>query len=206
MTDIDPTTRMRCTAALLSCTPTVSARLVHDDRVVLEVLRPPHPVRDHAVVPPCWFRAMVANGLPAGTVERTRFERLTTCRIELGVRGSTALLPGNVLRVDAGPSWMHLHAVPSGMESVQPVAASASDQDFPELAPLLELHAVPDLDVTIVGLASMRSGTASEIAADALRTVSMRIAIDRLERELHAMADHPARGLGDVPVLRHPEL
>lgn len=205
MTDIDATARMRCTAALLSCTSTVSARLVHDDHVALEVMRPPHPSGDHAVVPPCWFRAMLANGSPTGPVERSRFERLTACRIELGVRAGTTLLPGNVLRVDAGSSWMHLHAVPSGIETVAPIVAAASDQDLTDTAPLLELHAVHDLDVTIVGLASARSDAASEIAADDLRTVSMRVTIDRLERGLHAIADHPAGGLDDAPVLRHPD-
>jgi hypothetical protein len=206
VTEIDAIAHMRCAAALLSCTSTISARLVRDDVVVLEAMPPPHPVRDHAVVPPCWFRALVADrlasGLPTGSADRLRFERLLACRIELGVRGGTILLPGNVLRVDAGSSWMHLHAIAAPAEAVKAVAVALREEDGASDDSSLELHVAHDLDVTIVGQASARSDDAAERSADLLRTVSMRVAVDRLERELQAIADHPARASDDAPALR----
>jgi hypothetical protein len=204
--EIDALDRMRCTAALLSCTPTISARLVYDDVIVLEAMRPPHPVRDHAVVPPCWFRALVAdgmaNGLPAGSVERVRFERLLACGIDLGVRDGTTLLSANVLRVDAGPSWLHLHAVAAPCEVVEPIAVAVAEElgDGDEDPPL-ELHAAHDLDVTVLAQASAKEGVASEAAADLLRTISMRLAVERLERHLASIAAHPS-GV-EPPTRRH---
>lgn len=204
----DTTARVRCTAALLSTTPTISARLVHHDLIVLEVMRPPHPVRDHTVVPPCWFRAFVADGLahgpPTDTLARSRFERLAACRIELGVRGGTVLLPGNVLRVDTGDAWMHLHAVPSPLGIVEPVVAAGIGGEGSSRngeAPI-ELQAAADLGVTVVRRASDRSDVASARVTELLQTISMRVAVDRLERQLRAMSEHPARGRDDAPVLR----
>lgn len=199
--------RMRCTAVLLSCTPTISARLVRDGVVVLEVMRPPHPVSEHTIVPPCWFRAFLAdwlaNGMPAGDVEQRRAAQLMTCGIELGVRGGTRLLGGNVLRADAGDSWMHLHAVATPVETVELARrATGQEHDGVEDEPPIDVHAAHDLEVTVLGLVSARSEVASERAADRLRSLSMRVAIERLERELHAMTDHPARRAHDAAVVR----
>lgn len=210
MDNPDALARLRCTAALLGCTPTISARLLHGERVVLEVMRPPHPVRDHTVMPTCWFRALVAdatgNGPPAGDVDRERFDHLLDCRIELGVRHGTTLLPANVLRVEAGESWMHLLALASPLEPVRAAAVVAAQEDADEDAgTLLELHVDADLEVTVVGLASARTADASSAAADLLRTIGMRLAVDRLEQELASITDHPAGRTPARRVLRRRE-
>jgi hypothetical protein len=193
----DALARMRCTAALLGCSTDLSARLVHDDVIIVEVMRPPFPVREHAVLPPCWFRCLVADGLrepAAGTVTRERIDRLVACRIDLGFRNGATLRPGEVVRVDAGGSWMHLHAVAAPVVDVEPVVSEAVDElwsgadDIP-----LELHAAHDLDVTVLGQATDATPAASDAAADLLRTIAMRVAIRRLERDLACIAEHPAR-------------
>lgn len=213
VTTTDALERLRCTSALLSCTPTISARLLQGDRVVVEVMRQPHPIRDHAVLPTCWFRAFLAeavrNGPPAEGPDRYRFERLLASRIELGVRDGTVLLPANVLRVEAS-SWLHLLAVGAPAELVRPIAVAAADEagvpatlgagDFP-----LELHADRDLDVTVLALGSTRIDSESEVAAEVLRSVAMRVAIERLERDLAAIADHPAGGADDRTGAHRPE-
>jgi hypothetical protein len=194
----DALDRFRCTAALLSYTPTISARLVNDDRVLLEVMRPPHPVRDHAVIPTCWFRAMVAdvtrNGPPVGERGREPFERLLGCRVELGVRHGTTLLPANVLRVEAGGSWMHLLALASPLDAVRTAAVTVAQEGQPDehAGTGLDLHIDPDLETTVVGLASELTAERSGEAAELLRTIGMRLAIDRLEIELASVAAHPA--------------
>lgn len=193
-TDLD---HLRCTAALLGCTGTVSARFVHDERVVLEVRRPPLPSREHAVLPPCWFRALVADavehGEPDDPEDRRRLGRLAACRIELGVRDGTSVLPGGVVRLHCGPAWLHLLAVAAPIEQVRLVAYAAVDEaeDVGPDAPF-ELHAADDLGVTVVALASPRAIAASEAAAEVLRTIGVRVAVDRLERELPPVAPHPA--------------
>ena len=188
---------LRCTAALLGCTATVSARFVHDTCDVLEVRRPPLPIRDHAVLPPCWFRGVVAdavrNGPPHDPGDRRRLERLATCRIEMGVRDGTSVLAGGVLRLHCGPAWLHLLAVAAPIEQLRLLAYAAVDEadDIAPDAPF-ELHAAGDLDVTVVALASPRAIAASEAAADVLRTIGIRVAVDRLERELPPAAPHRA--------------
>jgi hypothetical protein len=198
--DPDALARLRCSAALLACTPTVSARLVDGGRVLLEVMRPPHPVRDHAVVPTCWFRALIADaveaGPPAGDVDRDRFNSLLACCVELGVRGGTTLLPANVLRVEAERSWMHLLALAAPLDAVRTVAVNAAQEDPDEArGTLLELHVDRELGVTVIGLASGRDDKTSSAAAELLRTIGMRLAVQRLEYELQCIADHPANGV-----------
>lgn len=197
MKDPDTFARMRCTAALLSRTPALSARLVHDDVIIVEVMRPPFPPREHAVLPPCWFRGLLAEvvggGAEAGSATHERMVRLALCRTDLGTRGGAVLLPAEVVRTDDGRSWQHLHAVAAPLADVEPVvrATVAADPGGPS-APL-ELHAVDDLGVTVLGHASARTPAASEAAADLLRTVAIRVAIQRLERDLASRADHPTR-------------
>lgn len=198
MTTIDALARMRCTAALLASSPALSARLVHEDVIIVEVMRPPFPVREHAVLPPCWFRGLVAEGmnddLARGTVTRERIERLVACRIDLGTRDGATLLPGEVVRIDAGATWLHLHAVAEGAEVVVPLAheMAAEMGDDADETPL-ELHGADDLRVTVLAQAGPKDVGAADAAAELLRTVAMRVAIDRLERELATVADHPAR-------------
>lgn len=198
MTTRDTFARMRCTAALLACAPALSARLVHDDVIIVEVMRPPFPRREHAVLPPCWFRGLVAEviqgDLPAGSVTHERMARLALCRTDLVIRDGAALLPGEVVRLHAGRSWMHLHAVAAPLADVEPLARQVAEEQGVAGDELpLELHAAHDLDATVLGQASAATSVASEAAADLLRTVAMRLAIQRLERELAAAADHPAR-------------
>ncbi|HEU5083894.1 MAG TPA: hypothetical protein VFU14_11185 [Acidimicrobiales bacterium] len=192
----DDLAHLRCAAALLGCTHTVSARFVHGDRVVLEVRRPPLPPRDHAVLPPCWFRALVAdavgNGAPDDADDRRRLARLAACRIDMGVRDGTSVLAGGVVRLHCGPAWLHLLAVAAPIERVRLLAYAAVDEaDGVQPGAPFELHPAGDLDVTVVALASPRAIATSEAAADVLRTIGMRVAVDRLERELPPVA-HPA--------------
>lgn len=199
-TDLD---HLRCTAALLGCTATASARFVHDGRVVLEVRRPPLPPRAHVVLPPCWFRALLAdalrNGAPEDPDDRRRLARLGTCRIEMGVRAGTSVLAGGVLRLHCGPAWLHLLAVAAPIEHVRLLAYAAVDEaDGVEPDAPFELHAADDLGVTVVALASSRAVAASEAAVDALQTIGMRVAVDRLERELPPVP-HPADGTARPP-------
>lgn len=199
--DVDALARLRCTAALLACTPTLSARLRWQGRTVLEVLRPPHPERDHAVLPPCWFRSFLGdalrNGVPAELVERERIERILACDVELGVRDGTDVLPGDVVRFEVGGTWMHLLAVSSPADEVRPLAqAGATGDPGDPLDPfaVLGLHAAHDLDVTVLSLGTLQRIEESGEAADVLRDVAMRVAVARLERQLAAVADHPASG------------
>ncbi len=190
---------LRCTAAILGCTSTVSARFVHEGRVVLEVRRPPLPPRDHAVLPPCWFRALVAdaltNGVPEDADDRRRLARLGACRIEMGVREGTSVLGAGVLRLHCGPAWLHLLAVAAPIEDVRLLAYAAVDEaDGVEPDAPFEMHAADDLGVTVVALASPRAVAASEAAVEALQTIGMRVAVDRLERELPPVAPYPADG------------
>jgi len=198
--DPDALARLRCTAALLACTPTLSARLRWHHRTVLEVLRPPHPERDHAVLPPCWFRSFLADvlreGVPAELVERERIERILACAVDLGTRDGTVVLPGDVVRFEVGGAWMHLLAVSSPVDDVRPFArdgatggAEAPDDPFA----VLGLHAAHDLEVTVLSLGTHQRLEDSGEAAEVLRDVAMRVAIGRLERELAASADHPSR-------------
>jgi len=198
--DHDALARLRSTAALLACTPTLSARLRWHDRTVLEVLRPPHPERDHAVLPPCWFRSFLAdvlrNGVPAELAERERIERILACAIDLGVRDGTVVLPGDVVRFEVGGTWMHLLAVTSPVDEVRPHAragATGEVEDPTDPFAVLGLHAAHDLDVTVLSLGTLPRLEDSGEAAAVLRDVAMRVAVDRLERELAAVADHPAR-------------
>lgn len=199
MMDPDAFARMRCTAALLSRTPALSARLVHDDVIIVEVMRPPFPPREHAVLPPCWFRGLLAEvvggGVEAGSATHERMLRLALCRTDLGTRDGAVLLPAEVVRIDVGRSWQHLHAIAAPIADVEPVAratvTAAADAGGP--SDPLELHAVDDLGVTVLGHVSARTPAASEAAADLLRTVAIRVAIQRLERDLASRADHPTR-------------
>jgi hypothetical protein len=196
--DPDALARLRCTAALLACTPTLSARLRWHERTVLEVLRPPHPVRDHAVLPPCWFRSFLSdamrNGVPHELVEQQRFERILACAIDLGTRDGTVVLPGDVVRLEVGDAWMHLLAVSAGVDDVRPVvvdAAAALGDDGPGAA--IGLHAARDLEVTVLSLGTHQQLEDSGEAAQALRDLAMAVAIERLGQVLDAAADHPAR-------------
>lgn len=198
--DADALARLRCTAALLACTPTLSARLRWHDRTVLEVMRPPHPERDHAVLPPCWFRAFLADvlrhGVPAELVERDRIERILACAVDLGVRDGTTVMAGDVVRLEVGGTWMHLIAVSSALEDVRPVVGTGVDVglgvvDDPMRS--LGLHAAHDLAVTVLSLGTHQRLVDSGAAAEVLRDVAVRVAVERLERELAAVADHPAR-------------
>lgn len=198
MTPIDVLARMRCTAALLACSPALSARLVHDDVVIVEVMRPPFPVREHAVLPPCWFRGLVADGvrgdLVAGSITQERMERLVACRIDLGTRDGATLLPGEVVRIDTGTTWLHLHAAPEPVDLVEPVVRDLSAElEGQDDGSALVLHPASDLDVTVLALTTSPDDVASDAAAELLHTVAMRLAIARLERELATVADHPAR-------------
>lgn len=195
---MDTFARMRCTAALLSCTPAISARLVHEDVIIVEVMRPPFPTREHAVLPPCWFRGLVAEAIAAdaaaGSPTHDRMTRLALCRTDLGTRDGAVLLPAEVVRVEAGTSWMHLHAVSAPVADVDRIARTAAEElgEDPDDLPL-ELHAARDLRATVLAQASPRTAAASDAAADLLRTIAVRVAIERLERELACRADHPAR-------------
>jgi hypothetical protein len=197
VTTLDALGRMRCAAALLACTPDLSARLVYDDVIIVEVMRPPFPMREHAVLPPCWFRGLVADGVQdpaAGTATQERMERLVACRIDLGIRNGAAVLPGEVVRLDAGETWRHLLAVAAPIDEVEPVAhelAAELGDVADDIA--LELHALDDVRVTVLAQVTARSEAASDAGSDRLRTVAMRVAIARLERELACTADHPAR-------------
>jgi len=197
--DPDALARLRGTAALLACAPHLSARLRWRDRTVLEILRPPHLERDHAVVPPCWFRAFLAdalaNGVPDELVHRERMEWILACAVDLGVRDGAAVLPGDVVRFPVGGTWMHLLAVSSPVEDVRPIVhaaaeAGAGDPDDP--LQVLGLHVARDLDVTVLSLGTHQRIVDSGDAAEVLRDVAMRVAISRLERQLAAVADHPA--------------
>jgi hypothetical protein len=198
--DPDALARLRCTAALLACTPALSARLRWADRTVLEIVRPPHPERDHVVLPPCWFRAFLADalrhGVPDELVQRERMERLLACAVDLGTRDGAAVLPGDVVRVPVGHTWMHLLAVSSPVEEVRPIVRSAREP-VAEGLPAPGLHAATDLDATVLSLGSADDGPASERAAEALRHLAMLVAIHRLERGSDAASDHPARRRGD---------
>lgn len=188
---------MRCTAALLACTPALSARLVHEDVIIVEIMRPPFPQREHAVLPPCWFRGLVAEAIEGdaavGSPMHDRMTRLALCRTDLGTRDGAVLLPAEVVRIEGGTSWMHLHAVAAPVADVDRIARAAAEElgegvdDLP-----LELHAAHDLRATVLAQAAPRSAAASDAAADLLRTIAVRVAIERLERELTCRADHPA--------------
>jgi len=198
--DTDALARLRCTAALLACTPTLSARLRWRDRTVLEVLRPPHPERDHAVLPPCWFRSFLAgalrDGVPTELVEQERIDRILACAVDLGVRDGTEVLPGDVVRFAIGGTWMHLLAVSSPVEDVRPHAragATGGEEDPLDPFAVLGLHAARDLDVTVLSLGTHPRLEDSGEAAEVLRDVAMRVAVARLERSLASAADHPAR-------------
>lgn len=197
VTALDALARMRCTAALLASTPDLSARLVYDDVIIVEVMRPPFPAREHAVLPPCWFRGLVAEGVEdpgADTPTSERIERLVSCRIDLGVRDGTSVLPGEVVRLDAGRTWRHLLAVAAPLDEVRPVACEVADELGADADGLpLELHGVCDVRASVLAQVTDRVNAASDVAADLLRTVAMRVAIARLERDLTSVADHPAR-------------
>lgn len=189
--DADALARLRCTAALLTCTPTLSARLRWQDRTVLEVMRPPHPERDHAVLPPCWFRSFLGdamrNGVPSELVEADRIERVLACAVDLGVRDGAEVLPGDVVRFPVGGTWMHLLAVSSPVDDVRPLArAGATGASGDPLDPfaVLGLHAAHDLEVTVLSLGTHQRIEDSGEAAEVLRDVAMRVAIERLERQL----------------------
>lgn len=204
MPDRDALARLRCTAALLACTPTLSARLRWDDRVVLEILRPPHPERDHAVLPPCWFRAFLAdamrNGMPGELLERERIERILACAVDLGTRQGAEVLPGDVARFPVGGTWMHLLAVSSPVEDVRPIVRAAAERgagDPDDPMQVLGLHVAADLEVTVLSLGTHQRIEDSGDAAEVLRAVAMQVAIQRFERQLAAVADHPAAGRED---------
>lgn len=199
--DPDALARLRCTAALLACTPHLSARLRWHDQTVLEILRPPHPERDHAVLPPCWFRAFLAdalaNGVPDELVQRERMERLLACSVDLGTRDAATVLPGDVVRFPVGGTWMHLLAVSSPADEVRPIVRAGAEQgteDTDDPFEVLGLHAAADLDVTVLSLGTHPRLEDSGDAAEVLRDVAMRVAVGRLERQLAAVADHPAGG------------
>lgn len=203
MSDPDAFARLRCTAALLACTPSLSARLRWHDRTVLEIVRPPHPERGHVVLPPCWFRAFVSDalhhGVPEELVERERIERLLGCTVDLGTRAGASVLPGDVVRFPVGGTWMHLIAVSSPAEVVRPVvravAESGADPDDP--LQVLGIHVATDLGVTVLSLGTHQRLEDSGEAAEVLRDVAMRVAISRFEQQLAAVADHPAAGRED---------
>lgn len=171
---------------------------------MLEVLRPPHAERAHPVLPPCWFRSFLAdalrNGVPAELVERQRMDRILGCAVDLGTRDGTVVLPGDVVRFEVGATWMHLLAVSSPVEGVRPFArpgATGADEGASDPVSELGLHAAHDLDVTVLSLGTHQRVADSGEAAEVLHDVAMRVAIDRLERELGASADHPARRRDD---------
>lgn len=204
MPEADALARLRCTAALLACTPLLSARLRWHDRTVLEILRPPHAERNHAVLPPCWFRAFLADalrhGVPEELVERERIQRLLGCAVDLGTRDGASILPGDVVRFPVGGTWMHLIAVSAPAEVVRPIVRAAAEPgtaDHDDPLQVLGLHAAEDLRVTVLSLGTHQRLEDSGDAAEVLRDVAMRVAISRFEQQLAAVADHPAAGRDD---------
>lgn len=181
--------RLRCLAALLSATPTVSARLRRADRTVLEIRRPPHPCRAHAVVPPCWFRAHLAatarRPVPEG------LQLLASCGVDIGVTNGTTALPAHVVRTADQSGWSHLLAVASPVDTVRDVAEHQSADDI-DSDTVLRLHAVPDLNATVLAIDTRHNAVQSERAADTLRSIGMALAIHRFEQDLTARASHPA--------------
>lgn len=181
---------LRGAAALLSCVPSASARLRHFGRTVLEVRRPPHPTVDHAVLPPCWFRGLVADALAGdlGADDTERVVGLARCRIDIGVRDGTSVLSGGVVPTYGGTAWLHLLPVAAPHRLVAPVAEAAFER-----SDISHVHADDDLDATVLALASDRSAAGSEASADVLRTIAVRVAVERLERDLAARDAHPSR-------------
>lgn len=186
--------RLRCLAALLSATPTVSARLRRADRTVLEIRRPPHPCRAHAVVPPCWFRAHLAATGTARRPVREGLRLLASCSVDIGVTHGTTALPAHVVRTADRSGWSHLLAVASPVDTVRDIAEHQSADDI-DPDTVLRLHAVPDLGATVLAIDTRHNAVESEQAADTLRSIGMALAIHRFERDLAARASHPATNM-----------
>ena len=150
------------------------------------------------MLPPCWFRGLLAEviggGVEPGSATHERMVRLALCRTDLGTRDGAVLLPGEVVRIEDGITLTHLHAVAAPLADVEAIARAVGDTEPDDgLASPLEVLPVEDLGVTVLRQASPHTPAASDAAADRLRTVAIRVAIERLERELAARVEHPAR-------------
>ncbi len=175
--------RLRTTAALVAAVPNLAAKLCLDDRVLLEIRRPPFPDDvDHDVMPVCVFHHAVSTAF-----ERCRAGEQIAMRgvgagtepsIEWGISGPGWILPGGIIRLERGDRWWHVAALP--INDPRALAhAKVPDVD-------VGVHADDDIGVAVLH-ATVAAGDDTESGAvvDRLIGAIAHLGVADLERRLH---------------------
>ncbi|HEX7095030.1 MAG TPA: hypothetical protein VF183_04055 [Acidimicrobiales bacterium] len=148
-------TAMRRTATLLHAVPGLRARIVHEGRPLLEVLRPEHP-GDAPVgrwLTPCAFRAAVARAVLAMRDGRTLavlgLPPGVDPSVELGARNGQ-LLPGGIAEIATTAGYELGFVTTLRMAEVEAITGATSGRAAPTDAGQVRLHADPLTDAVLV--------------------------------------------------------
>jgi hypothetical protein len=147
----------RTAATLAHALPNICLRIRGEDRVLLEVVRPPWPPSPWPVATPCSFHAAVARAYRCVTAgHRLSFLGMpeqVKLTIDVGLTAGNAVLPGDIyqLSVERGvvhvfPSTLEFRRCHDTLADWKPAEALAGKADEVHVG----LHQDPATDITLV--------------------------------------------------------
>jgi hypothetical protein len=185
---------MRRTATLLHAAPGLRARITHDGRPLLDVVRPRHPgdAPSGRWMTPCAFRVSVGRAVDAVRAGKSLavlgLEAGVDPAVELGASSGT-LLPGGIVHLPTLAGGELAFATTAGAHLVEAMAHAAG---------VAEVRCHPDeLTETalVVQTVAAPAGTPAFAAAvDRMQTLLARSAVRELTDQLDAFLHRPGHG------------
>lgn len=194
MLELDLTTAsldaLRRSVALAHAVPGVATTIEIDGGPTVEARRPPlpEPTETRISVPVCWLRSAVASELATREADPTRIGSLDA-DIAVELHPTRTALPFSVVRFACSGRWVHATSIIGSSDDVRAAAVDVAEgTDHPGLDEL-SVHYAPDLGVAVLTIAVEPTEDASDLAANVLRTIDLRVGVAGVER---ALATDPA--------------
>jgi hypothetical protein len=186
----------RSAATLAHALPNVCLRIRDEDRVLLEVVRPPLPPGPWPVATPCSFHAAVARAYRCVTAgHRLSFLGMpeqVKLTIDVGLTAGDAVLPGDIyqLTVERGvvhvfPSTLEFRRCQDILADWTPAAASAGKAGAVHVG----LHQDPATDITLVYVLS--PGDEAALGQELIEELLANFSIAELTEDVAECASPP---------------